>query len=185
MDARWCDLRLIGCGYIGVFFHDWGVSPVLCRARGAGRVSGCLADVRPIRAVVTSRIFTLAPQVSPPKALAATGPALTWAETRLPAGDTPPQAETLSPLLSLASLALSSGQDPSSVLVAMTTKTDEGSRLGYWCSQGRSACWRHGAAHEAQGALQSLWHHPPCRSLTTWLPRSCRRSRMPRSFLDL
>ena len=94
----------------------------------------------------------------PPKALAAAGPALTWAEHAFPAGDTLPSRRHaspgaarlrsrrhFSPLLSLASLALSSGQDPSSVLVAMTTKTDEGSRLGSGCSQGRSVCWRHGA----------------------------------------
>src|SRR6185437_8504014 len=97
MDARWCDLRLIRCGYIGVFFHGWGVLPVLCRARGAGRASGCLADVRPIRAVVASRIFALAPQVSPPEGAGGGRSRAHLGGARLPAGDTPPPPETRLP----------------------------------------------------------------------------------------
>ena len=124
--------------------------PVLCRARGAGRgermpggrsahPSGrCLASSRWLRRCHPRRRWRRPVPRSPGRSTPS------QPETRFPAGDTPPQAETLSPLLSLASLALSSGQDPSSVLVAMTTKTDEGSRLGSGCSQGRSACWRHG-----------------------------------------
>src|SRR6185437_91520 len=90
MDARWCDLRLISCGYIGVFFHGWGVLPVLCRARGAGRVSGCLADVRPIRAVVASHLRAGSAGVTPRRRWRRPVP-------RSPGRSTPPQPETRLP----------------------------------------------------------------------------------------
>jgi len=154
---------------ISTCFSMTGVfSPVLCQARGgvwceripggrSAHLSGRrLAHLRSHPAGVT------------PEALAAAGPVLPQPQTRfptrrhasdpktrLPAGDTPPSRRDASRTRHLRPCchwcpSRCPGQDPSSVLVATTTKTDEGSRLRAVLSGGRA---RDGAGARA-GAVR-------------------------------